>query len=228
MAALTAPDAVSESWTPAAPDANYVVRVRVPSAVPWLGVDYSDSTFTVASPDAPPQTTITSHPSSLTRGRSASFAFRANEDWPGGAELAGAAFECRRDGGPWASCTSPQAYSSLADGLHTFSVRASDGGFTDATPASFTWRVDGTAPNTRITSGPASPTRSRRAKLRFASTEAGSTFLCSLDGKPFAPCSSPKRYKGLSRGRHTFRVRATDRAGNVDGTPASRVWRIRR
>jgi bacillolysin len=228
VAALTAAGAVSESWTPGAPDANYVVRVRVPSAVPWLGVDYSDATFTVASPDAPPQTTITSHPPALTRNRSASLAFRAYEGWPGGGVLSGATFECRRDGGPWASCASPRGYSSLGDGQHTFSVRASYGGATDATPASFTWRVDATAPGTRITSGPSTPTRARRATFRFTATEAGSTFLCSLDGRPFRACSSPKRYTGLSRGRHTFRVKAKDRAGNVDRTPATRVWRVRR
>jgi bacillolysin len=229
VAALTAAGAVSESWTPGGPpDANYVVRVRVPSAVPWLGVDYSNATFTVASPDAPPQTTITSHPPSLTRNRWASLAFRAYEGWPGGGVLSGATFECRRDGGPWASCASPRGYSSLGNGLHTFSVRASYGGVTDATPASFTWRVDATAPGTRITSGPQSPTRSRRATFRFTATEADSTFLCSLDGRAFRSCKSPKRYTGLSRGRHTLRVKAKDRAGNVDRTPATRVWRVRR
>jgi bacillolysin len=227
--ALTAADAESESWTPAAPpDGNYVVRVRVPSAAPWLGVDHSNSTFTVASSNVLPQTTITSYPPALTRSRSASFAFRANDGWPAGSVIPGATFECSRDGGAWASCASPRGYSGFADGLHTVSVRAINGGLTDATPASFTWRVDATAPNTRITAGPPQTTRARRATFRFAHTEAGSTFLCSLDGRAFRSCKSPKLYKGLGRGRHTFRVKAKDRAGNVERTPATRVWRIRR
>jgi hypothetical protein len=31
----------------------------------------------------------------------------------------------------------------------------------------------------------------------------------------------------LSRGSHTFNVRAKDGAGNVDPTPATRTWKVR-
>jgi hypothetical protein len=83
-------------------------------------------------------------------------------------------------------------------------------------------------PNTRIRGGPRRVTRSRSATFRFVSTEAGSRFQCKLDRKPFRRCRSPKRYRRLRPGRHIFRVRAVDRAGNVDRTPAVRRWRIRR
>ena len=36
----------------------------------------------------------------------------------------------------------------------------------------------------------------------------------------------PKTYPGLAVGPHTFQVRATDAAGNVDGSPASYSWTI--
>ncbi len=36
----------------------------------------------------------------------------------------------------------------------------------------------------------------------------------------------PVSYTGLSQGAHTFQVRATDTAGNVDATPASRTWTV--
>jgi hypothetical protein len=30
------------------------------------------------------------------------------------------------------------------------------------------------------------------------------------------------------KGKHLFQVRATDRAGNVDATPASRSWKVKK
>ena len=86
--------------------------------------------------------------------------------------------------------------------------------------------LDGSPPNTRITSAPARRTTSRRALFRFVSSEAGSAFQCRIDRGLWRPCASPRSYRLLKRGLHTFRVRAKDRAGNVDATPATRVWRI--
>ena len=71
----------------------------------------------------------------------------------------GSTFECRIDSGSWSSCTSPDTLSALGAGSHTFDVRATDtAGNTDATPASFTWTIDLTAPNTTIDSTPNDPT----------------------------------------------------------------------
>ena len=42
----------------------------------------------------------------------------------------------------------------------------------------------------------------------------------------FATCASPKTYTGLARGKHSFRVRAVDGAGNTDPTPAAREWQV--
>ena len=39
---------------------------------------------------------------------------------------AGSTFECRVDGGAWGSCSTPETTASLADGAHTFEVRATD------------------------------------------------------------------------------------------------------
>ena len=75
-------------------------------------------------------------------------------------------------------------------------------------------------PNTLITKHPKKKTRRRTVKFRFQSTEPSSHFQCKIDKQPFAPCSSPKKYKHLKLGRHTFRVRAIDLAGNVDPSAA--------
>jgi hypothetical protein len=64
------------------------------------------------------------------------------------------------------------------------------------------------------------------AKFTFSSTEPGSTFECKLDKRKFKPCSSPKKYKHLSSGKHKFKVRAVDAAGNADTTPAKKKFTI--
>ena len=62
------------------------------------------------------------------------------------------------------------------------------------------------------------------ALFSFTANEPAS-FTCSLDGAAYAPCDSPASYSALDPGWHTFAVRATDAAGNVDPSPASVRWR---
>jgi hypothetical protein len=64
--------------------------------------------------------------------------------------------------------------------------------------------------------------------FKFTSTEGKSTFQCKLDKKPFKACGSPKTYKKLKPGKHVFKVRAIDKAGNVDPTPAKRKFTVLR
>jgi CSLREA domain-containing protein len=85
---------------------------------------------------------------------------------------------------------------------------------------------DKTPPDTKIVKGPPKKTHKRTAKFKFTSTEAGSSFQCKLDRKPFKPCASPKKYKKLKPGKHVFKVRAIDQAGNVDPTPAKRKFTV--
>jgi hypothetical protein len=51
------------------------------------------------------------------------------------------------------------------------------------------------------------------------------TFACSLDGLDYSQCTSPKSYPGLTIGPHSFRLRATDTAGNVT-TSNSYEWTV--
>jgi hypothetical protein len=85
---------------------------------------------------------------------------------------------------------------------------------------------DTTAPNTSITSGPASSTTAKTANFTFSSSERRSTFECKLDSGSYGACVSPKAYSGLGLGSHRFSVRAKDRTGNVDPTPAARSWTV--
>jgi len=64
-----------------------------------------------------------------------------------------------------------------------------------------------------------------KVKARFTS-EAGARFQCKLDRRPYAACASPKTLR-LKVGRHVFRVRAVDSAGNADPTPARATIRVK-
>jgi hypothetical protein len=61
------------------------------------------------------------------------------------------------------------------------------------------------------------------ARFSFSSNESAS-FACSLDGAAYTSCDSPTSYSDLRSGWHTFAVRATDAAGNVDPSPAEVRW----
>src|SRR5439155_11589212 len=99
-------------------------------------------------------------------------------------------------------------------------------GNTDASPASYTWTVDTTAPDTSITASPTHPSSQTGPSFSVTATEGGSSFQCRLDGGSWGACTSPKSYAGLAEGSHTFQVEATDAAGNTDGSPASYTWTV--
>ncbi len=184
-------------------------------------VDLSDFLTTITKP----QTTITQAPPNSTASTSASFEFESSRS--------GSTFDCQLDGGGFSGCTSPKPYDGLSSGQHTFCVVATDSdGVKDPSPACYTWTIfddsDTTPPETTIIDGPQGPTGSRTATFAFSSNEAGSTFECVLDGdgSAFVGCTSPKTYTSLENGEHTFRVRATDPAGNTDQSPATRSWTV--
>lgn len=85
---------------------------------------------------------------------------------------------------------------------------------------------DKTPPDTKIVKGPPQKTHKTTVKFKFTATEAGSSFQCKLDKKPFRPCRSPRTYKKLKPGKHVFKVRALDKAGNADPTPAKRKFTV--
>jgi hypothetical protein len=97
-------------------------------------------TFTTAAPPAdttPPNTTIVSGPSGTVKSRDATFTFSSTEP-------SNATFQTRLDGGIWESngTATSKTYTNLANGTHTFEVKATDAaGNTDPTSASRSWKV---------------------------------------------------------------------------------------
>ena len=159
-------------------------------------------------PPAPaPSVVVSGSPATLTNQTTATFSFSS---------LTATRFECALDGGAFSGCTSPAAYTALTQGSHTFQVRAGDAVGHTGSAASVAWTVDTTAPSVSITAGAPS--------FGFTS-EAGATFRCALDGGAFTSCTSPTTYTGLADGSHTFRVEATDAAGNTSA-PAIVTWTI--
>ena len=81
-------------------------------------------------------------------------------------------------------------------------------------------------PETSIIKKPGKKIESDKTTIKFSSDEPGSTFQCQLDKKPFSPCSSPRRLRKLSPGKHKFQARAVDPSGNVDPSPVGVKFRV--
>jgi arylsulfatase A-like enzyme len=186
-----------------------------------------------------PDTEITANPRALSKDQVAQFRFASPDT---------IRFDCTLDGGAPQACDrgsfdTPQ----LADGQHTFTVRAKSGSREDPTPASYSWKLDGTAPETAIGIKPDSETSATSARFSLISTspesralddERDHQFECSLQGpgpdQPFATCgdgnaasgSAFKEYRRLTAGQYTFSVRSIDQAGNVDPSPATYQWTV--
>jgi hypothetical protein len=172
-------------------------------------------------PATTPDTVIVSGPPEGGATSAPTFSFTATEDF--------STFECRVDGEAFAECASPTTLTGLADGPHTFAVRAIDPqNNVDPTPATRSFTLDTTPPETTITGGPAEGTAIGTATpgFAFSSPETTATFECSVDGAGFAACSSPLTTAPLDDGPHTIAVRALDAVGNADASPATRSFTV--
>lgn len=193
----------------------FAVRAKEPGGV----VDPSPATHSWRVDTVRPDTSITSGPSGTVNSSTAVFEFESPE--------AGVTFNCTRDGSAPFGCTSPTTFTNVADGAHTFTVRAIDGaGNVDLTPAARSWTVDAQGPETTIVDSPPAASPSTSAEFRFTSSESPELFECSVEGAAFASCTSPTTLAGLSDGPHAFAVRAVDAGGNPDQTPASFNWTV--
>jgi hypothetical protein len=219
------------------PDDEYTFEVR---ATDRAGNQGTASTYTwmveASAPDiTPPQTTIDTKPPNPNPGPTALFTYSSDEP--------GSTFECKLDAGAFTPCPATGiAYTDLANGAHSFQVRARDASNNvDPSPAGYSFDVvfsnqlalpppstppaptptpaPTATPDTKISAKPAARTRDRTPTFRFRSNRPGATFECKLDGKPFKPCRSPLTTKTLPYGRHTLLVR-TVVAGKADPSPA--------
>jgi large repetitive protein len=198
-------------------DGTHTFHVRARDAAG--NVDLTPDTRTWRIDTLEPDTTITAKPGDPTNSVNATFEFTSSD--------AGVTFECSLDSPSFAICSSPKSYPGLAEGSHTFRVRAKDlTGNVDQTPATYSWTVDVTSPETSIVSGPPNPANSLNATISISTNESGAGLECKLDGGSFTICTSPVGYSGLTEGAHTVQARARDAAGNVDPSPAAYSWTV--
>ena len=146
------------------------------------------STWTVDA-TAPPTPSITSAPTSPTTATNASFSFTDTEG--------GVTFQCQLDAGGYSSCTSPKSYGSLAEGSHTFSVRAVDAATNNSAAATSTWIVDLTNPTTAITFPVSSST--------YATSVSGSYELGCGTATAYDVCGTSSDANGVSSVRVSIR-----------------------
>lgn len=201
-----------------------------PTAFPWT-VDNSLEDKTA------PETAIGSRPADPSGSPIASFTYSSNEP--------GSSFQCKLDGGNFTNCLATGVtYSGLAEGAHTFQVRATDtSNNTDPSPAGYSFSVvlgaavtapslTSTAlppklqpkPNTTIAKASAK-TRDRTPTFRFGSSRSGVKFQCKLDGGPYVNCRSPFTTKKLGYGKHLLQVRAVLGQAS-DPTPAKLDFKV--
>jgi len=177
-----------------------IIGVFIPVGTLDFGLPTASSTLVVASPN------ITSEPASQVSSTDATFTFTGAPK---------ATFQCRLDALAFKACSSPMSYAGLAQGSHTFQVKAVLG--TDQSAVtSYPWTVDTLAPPApTITAGPLSVSNTNSPSFSFTDSESGVIFRCQLDGLGWTACSSPRGYAGLAQGAHSFRVQAVGPAGNV-------------
>ena len=93
---------------------------------------------------------------------------------------------------------------------------------------------DTAPPDTAITASPKKKTKTKKKQEKARSSRSSAPMhgrsqasSASSTTTPFAACTSPFQDK-VKKGRHHFEVRAVDAAGNVDPTPATYDWKVKK
>lgn len=109
--------------------------------------------------------------------------------------------------------------------VEVHAVAADRAGNASGNSATRSFTIDSIAPDSSIVSGPISLTNQASAQFEFTSDDPSATFECRLDGGAWEGCTSPEQIS-VAHGIRQFEVRATDTAGNVESSPASRSWQV--
>ncbi|MBI2061973.1 MAG: hypothetical protein HYT87_19710 [Nitrospirae bacterium] len=119
---------------------SHTFKVRARDAAG--NVDATPATHTWTIDLTPPTVAISSQPSAVSNATSATFTFTCNES--------SCTFTCSLNAAAHAACTSPKSYIGLADGSHTFELKATDAVGNTSSAVSYTWTIDATAPSAPV------------------------------------------------------------------------------
>lgn len=161
-----------------------------------------------------PQVVITSQPDRNTRQTNAVFQFVATD-----VDTSVQSIECRLDSGAFQACNNSISYGPIAEGNHTFQVRARDVAGNMSPTAAYTWFVDLTPPALSFVRTPSNPTVNPVAQFEMRATDNSNGAIaleCRLNNAPqFSACTAQQTLTMTTDGVKDFSVRATDLAGNV-------------
>ena len=187
-------------------DGSHTFTVRAKSSAGTVDPTPASRTWTIDG--TAPTVTITSNPTNPSNDATPTFGFSSPD--------ATATFQCQVDGTvTFTSCTSMYTAPTLADGGHTFRVKATDPAGNTGPEATYTWTIDTMAPTVVITAGPMGMVASANATFTFTTGGSPTITDCDLDGSGFSACAGSKSYSGVPDGPHTFTVRVRDAAMNM-------------
>ncbi|WII72796.1 hemagglutinin [Bdellovibrio sp. 22V] len=172
----------------------------------------------------PSETLFTAKPFPYTNQTDAIFKFAVESRTP-------VSYKCSLDEEQWRDCTSPEAFTNLASGPHAFKVLVIEETSKKSSESSVKWTVDTDAPTLTVTQVPDALNNDITATFQFAATDTLSPlsdYQCqhtssSSPTASFVPCASSVPLVGLTEGTHTYKIRATDAAGNVSAEH-SHTW----
>jgi hypothetical protein len=185
--------------------------------------DIPDVTSSPYATPAPPQTTIDEGPSGAIDDSTPTFRFSSS--------TSGATFGCRVDDGAFAGCSSPYTTPTLADGPHTFEVRAtSPAGVVDPTPAAQTFTVDTHAPASPAITAPADDSAQNTRTIELSGTAEPAATIEVREGAASRGATTADgsgnwtlELTSVPEGTHAYTATATDSAGNTSGPSAPRT-----
>lgn len=172
-------------------------------------------------PAAPQAPQVTSTPTGTVQATTAAPHFA-----PASGDTQVVGYQCSLDGGTFTTCSSPTSVTGLADGVHTYDVRATNSAGIPGPSTTRTWTVDTTPPGAvAVTGAPTGTVAADHATLTLTG-EAGATYKCSVDGGAYVTCTSPLNLSGLADGNHTVSVKQVDAANNAGTLVTTKSWTV--